>query len=72
MITLQHTVQEVEMIIAALRKAFSMDAAENLVTKVRAQAVPQLQALQPQQAAAQPAETAAPEVTPSIEEAPAA
>jgi hypothetical protein len=72
MITLQHTVQEVEMILTALRKAFSMDTAENLVAKIRGQAVPQVQALQAQQAAEQPAETAAPEATQTTEEAQAA
>jgi hypothetical protein len=59
-ITLQHTVQEVEMILVGLRKAFSMDAAENLVAKVRMQALPQIQAMQAQQAAEQPEEQAQP------------
>lgn len=45
MIQLNHTIQEIEIIIAALRK-LPMEVAEDIVMKVRAQALPQIQALQ--------------------------
>jgi len=47
MINLTHTVQEVELIVGALRK-LPMEVCEELVNKIKAQAIPQLQALQPQ------------------------
>lgn len=53
MINLNHTVQEIEVIIAALRK-LPMEIAEDIVMKVRAQALPQVQALQAPKQPGQP------------------
>ena len=46
MINLNVTVQEAEVIIVALRKGMPMEVVEELVMKLRAQALPQIQALQ--------------------------
>lgn len=55
-INLEHTEEEVGIIIAGLRK-LPMEIAEVLVNKIRGQAIPQLQANKPAPAPEVPAET---------------
>lgn len=68
MINLTHTVQEVELLLTALRK-LPMEITEDLVMKLRSQAVPQVQAAQAAEQAAQQSKQQ--NVTPPVETPPA-